>query len=327
MIVLPAVLGCGAASPETGEVLGAWPLCEPSAAIPLDDGGLLVADNEGRPEEDGEPVRPTLWIVDGAEPAAVRRDEAAQDVEALVRLGDELWVLGSLSRNKDCEVRAKRWEIHVHRPEAFTAAGVRALPAARVLERKKREIAEIEGSVDGCRRVLFGGLPGSEPVCAAIVEAARGPEGLPCDALNVEGAVAADGRVWVGLRAPLVGGRAVLARVADGGALAFDAVHLVDLGGLGIRELATDGDRLYGIAGAVLDPGPGDRSRLFSVPVGGLASGDLPVTVHLADLPPNAESFRLGGGEVDLLLDGSTSDRGPCATPARRIRRDLDGPS
>lgn len=308
------------------EPFGAYPLCEPSAAIDLDDGSTLVADNEGRPADsrDREDARPTLWVVpNGGVPVPVSREEVGQDSESLVRLGDELWVMGSLSRNKSCEVRGKRWEVHVAKPSAFTAAGLARIETSRVLERKTPEIEKIEGSEADCRALLFGGLPESAAVCAAIVAGAAGPAGQPCDALNVEGAAAIDGRVWVGLRSPVVEGSAILARVAAGhDAIAFDAIRRLDLGGLGVRELVVRGDRLYGIAGTELDASAGETSKLFSVPLAGLASGELPVEILDPSLPPSAESFRLGEGEVTYFIDGSTGDAvGRCAQPAQRIVR------
>ena len=76
--------------------------------------------------------------------------------------------------------------------------------------------------------------------------------------MNVEGAVAvpdASGkpRIWLGLRAPLVGKRAVLLRVAPLGAtkqrLTFDDIATIDLGGQGIRELTSSEGWIWGIAG------------------------------------------------------------------------------
>jgi hypothetical protein len=320
--VAPTEMG----SNEQPRAFGSYPLCEPSAALPLDDGAFLVVDNEGRPadKKDGDDARPTLWVAAKADgsPVPVARDEVGQDAESVVRVGDELWVLGSLSRNKDCEVKGRRWEIHLGKPASFTAAGLARLETTRILERKKPEIAEIEGSVEGCQRILFGGIPEAGPVCAAIVEGAKGPEGRPCAALNVEGAAVVDGRVWVGLRAPVVAGKAVLARLgAAHDAIVFDAVREVDLGGLGVRELVVDGDRLYGIAGTELDATAGAKSKLFSVPVAGLASGTLPVEIHDPDLPASAESFLLHPDKVIYLLDGqSSSDAGDrCTEPARIV--------
>lgn len=318
------------AAPVASEArpFGAFPLCEPSALLALDDGAILVADNEGRGPKGkkgnkGDAV-PTLWVArpDGASPPVpVARDEVAQDAEALVRVGGELWVVGSLSRSKDCERRPRRWAIHAYDVLGFDAGGLGApLALDRALTRSEEDIRLLESSVSDCQRLLFGGVEGSAAACAAIVDAASAPEGGPCPALNAEGAVAVDGRIWIGFRSPLVEGEALLARLAPD-ALQFDAVRTVDLQGRGIRELVVEGDRVAGIAGPVLDARDGETSALFSMPVAALGEGaPASPAIHDADLPADAEAVLLRPSRALYLLDGDLG-ADACEAPARLLER------
>ncbi len=317
--------GAEAAAPAE---LGRWPLCEPSAALTLDDGALLVADNEGRPAKKRDPAMPTLWVVplaDGAptEPRPVRREESKLDAEALVRLGDELWIVGSGSRDKACERKPGRWRIEVGRPAAFTAEGLGAMATERVLSLDGEVVARLEADVASCVRELFPGeVPLAAEVCAAIVEGARAAAaGEGCASTpNVEGAAAWDGRVWLGLRAPVVDGHAVLARLAPShDRWAFDAVRLVDLGGLGIRELAVDGDRLVGLAGAPADGGAGTAT--FAVPLAALSEPRVAADLGPRDLPPTTEAFARVDGSTLFLVDGDAGDGPSCKHPAGWLLR------
>ncbi|GLZ43993.1 hypothetical protein Acsp06_01780 [Actinomycetospora sp. NBRC 106375] len=101
---------------------------------------------------------------------------------------------------------------------------------------------------------------------------------------DVEGVAVRDaqagGAVVLGLRGPVLRGWAVLLEVAvhaDGGKLVLDGVtkHFVDLEGLGVRDLAREGDDLLILAGPtmVLD-GP---ARIVRLPGG--AAGPLPPAI------------------------------------------------
>ncbi|MEJ2887462.1 DUF3616 domain-containing protein [Actinomycetospora aeridis] len=95
----------------------------------------------------------------------------------------------------------------------------------------------------------------------------------------------AGGGVVLGLRGPVLRGWAVLLEVAvhaDGAALVLDGVtkHFVDLEGLGVRDLARDGDDLLVLAGPtmVLD-GPARVVRLR-----GAASAALPPAITAGEV-------------------------------------------
>jgi len=143
--------------------------------------------------------------------------------------------------------------------------------------------------------------------------------------LNVEGAFGtADERLWLGLRAPLAGGRAVLLRLVPGFAeLRFDKVALLDLEGRGIRELALAGDQLIGLAGPTLDADePFFLFRAAAPAV--LSGGEPPVQILRRDLLPSSEGLLLRGGRAYILLDGDAGDGNDrCKVPAGWYAVDL----
>lgn len=91
--------------------------------------------------------------------------------------------------------------------------------------------------------------------------------GVPCkeNGFDVEGMAVLGSHVFLGLRGPVIGGRAVIVetrmkmtksavlkpeKLEDG---ARYRLHAIDLGGLGIRDLSIEGERLLVLAGPTLD--------------------------------------------------------------------------
>lgn len=332
--VAPAALPVPPAVTLTApEALGTYPFCEPSALLPLEDGSLLIADNEGQPASEKDDLRPALWLsmLNGAQaqsPAALATPVQKQDVESLLRVGDQLWVVGSFSRNKECKVRPERRQIQIFQPSAFSTSALQSpLPPPQILKVAAPNSddtaawATLESSIDACKTGLFSPPDLGTAVCTAIVAATQ--QQSPCGTLNIEGAVALQGRVWLGLRAPLVDQKAVMLRVAPGNALRFDEVQLLDLKGQGIRELGVEKEMLYGIAGDVLeisgkDPLP---SNFFRFPLNNLAQPEWLYN----DLPPSTESFRLLAENVLFLVDGRISKEkaSSCEIAAKQFVRPL----
>jgi hypothetical protein len=112
-----------------------------------------------------------------------------------------------------------------------------------------------------------------------LLKATHGITSKATDGFSIEGlAPAHDQALWVGMRAPLVDGEALLARF-DLASHSVDALHRVDLDGRGIRALAHDGsDGLWVVAGPPADAGdfalfhlrPGAAPQPVSVPLGSL---------------------------------------------------------
>lgn len=139
------------------------------------------------------------------------------------------------------------------------------------------------------RRVDFAGCP--------ACEAARGR--APEDGgLNVEGAAVLAGRRWLGLRAPLVDGKAPLLMLTpDGGAV--ERTDLLDLGGYGVRELTPWRGGLLVVAGPVSDEAA--PHRLYWLPDIQGAPKPLPV-----ELPASTEGLAAAeDGDTILVTDGS----------------------
>lgn len=312
-----------AAAPEVGiepRRLAARALCEASAALvaPWDEDLILVADNEIRQQlyafelEDGELVpEVTLAIPDGDEP---------RDLEALARVGDSVLAIGSHSRGGACEERPRRQRMHL----------LAARPDGSLEEEGTIDSAETWARAVGsrdlatCVATLFSGPPPAlaEAVCGTLLEAEETAGPASCRVLNIEGAFGTgDGRVWLGLRAPLAEGQAIALRLVRGlDAFRFDHVALLQLENRGIRELALRGTDLFGIAGPEEDAD--DPFALFTIPLEDLRAGGLLDPVILRrDLPTSSEGMVVRNGEAFITVDGADSgDRSRCREASGQYR-------
>ena len=308
------------ASPIETHVLAAQPLCEASAILtaPWDAKLDLVADNE---------IDDQLYGFDLAkgvpEPKQIVQMPAKhrpEDIEALALLGDELVVVGSHSRNRDCERQPDRQRIRrLKAPQGGTVEEAGFLDSTPAWQ----EAMEHEGAQ--CLSTLFTSPPPAKAaeVCRAFVAAEKRAEQHdgPCETLNVEGAVGtADGRLWLGLRAPLAENRAILLRLVEGvSRLQFDRVVLLDLEGRGIRDLALAGDQLYGLAGPQEDSVA--PFALFRGAAALLGGGATAVEILRRDLVTSSEGLLVRGKRAFVVVDGdepAKGDRtGVCTSPAR----------
>ncbi|MFZ5476544.1 MAG: hypothetical protein ACOZNI_07170 [Myxococcota bacterium] len=135
--------------------------------------------------------------------------------------------------------------------------------------------------------------------------------------LNVEGAVDVGGKLWLGLRAPLVGGKALLVETDEGKASRFLEV---DLGGAGIRELVPWRGGVLAITGPVddtaADHGLWWLATIESAPV------RLPVS-----LPPRTEGLAVADdGQAIWVTDGDGKAGDKCEEPARWGRVTVPAP-
>ena len=327
LLFLPGVHHAAEAMPEAAPAAGPFepkflapsPFCEASAVLvaPWDDDLIVVADNERHQQlyvfklKDGRLDPDEIWQM----PAKNR----PRDVEALARLGDDLVVVGSLSRNNHCERKEDRQRLRrlTSRHDGTleeTCAGF--LDAA---ESWKQAMAN-GGAL--CLSTLFASPPpaGAGEVCEALAAAEGQATDERCEVLNVEGAFgAAHGRLWLGLRAPLAGGRALMLRLTPGlDELRFDSVVLLDLKTRGIRELALAGDHLYGIAGPTLDADV-PSFALFRIAVPEmLAGGQPPVEILRSDLVRDSEGLLIRDRTAYVFVDGDEkSETGTgCGKPA-----------
>jgi hypothetical protein len=347
--VIAAALPSGSGAPRNEP-------CETSAAVALQDGRILVGDNETK-----DRLFAYVWHEGGARPAEpfeITWDPSGgrkvEDIEALARDGSRIYVVGSHSRKKNCERDEERFRILRGRIEGdmLVDTVVMGLAAAR----SDAAWMQATGDVAGCLERLFTEDARRSRLahgfCEALVEAERAANwgGNPSRAgappgggvaahcqrtLNIEGAAVIAGRLWIGLRAPLVGKerRAALLRVRDeNSTYRFDAVALVGLDGRGIRELETlehgGRVRLWGIAGPVEDTAPGNaRAGLAGASTGFVlwsadASQMQPEALldptsngGLQQVPASSEGLVLRPPQALLWIDGNGKYPADCKQP------------
>jgi hypothetical protein len=204
-------------------------LAKPSA---LPDGAMGEVDIEGI-----DIVDDCLWVA-GSHSLARRRPQNQTDLPAKVRAGPNRLLLARLPLKAD---RAGRW-----RP--VTGAGA-ALPIRKPAGKGGRPSNALSRALAKDEHVRrFMDVPAKE------------------NGFDIEGLVVNGERLWLGLRGPVLRGSAIILEVAvkDGGrgtlALlpvgadgAFYRKRFLDLGGLGIRDLAWRGDDLLILAGPTMD--------------------------------------------------------------------------
>lgn len=188
----------------------------------------------------GEQFQADAWVA--GIPGQDDGDEL--DLESIDVDGNTLWLCGS-----HCRVRKN------------TASEAEA-PNAKIRDRMSRRIlARFQLTEDGTRpassvHLPFEG-PGSlrsrldeDPYLKPFRELPSKENGL-----DIEGMAVLNGRVFLGLRGPLVDSIAIVVELAlgDAGEILSSRLHFLKLGGLGIRELARDGNDILVLSGPVSD--------------------------------------------------------------------------
>lgn len=298
----------------TQERLGDYPLCEPSAALQgpcLSEQGhcLIVADNEQSDRLFTYPIREGRLAPRSQTERSFGDGVEIDDIEAVVRLPDgALMIFGSHSRNKRCEARKKRRRFMLSR-----VAGDGTLEGTPI-KSKRLTCQHLFGDTQhdhALRRAVCTAIAGAEAKADLIEkmledgDISRDMAEKRCNAtesFNAEGAVAVPEesahRVWVGLRAPLVSAvpghpdkkaAAILMQMKDAAAYRFDAVALLDLGGRGVRELASDDNWVWGIAGPA--PDAGDPFKLWRFPIEQLKPEAVITPAMIQSLPTSSEGL------------------------------------
>ncbi len=306
--------------------LGGYPVCEASAAALVDcpdgeaDQCLLVGDNEkekhvylyGVDADNGEFTLTKLrkFALKSLLPVEEDKKFRIEDIEAIAPLSNgEVVIYGSHSTNKACKIKNQRLRFAQGRLDTDGIA--------------QEDIPPVQSHDLTCE-ALFGEDRDmlQETVCKVIesgeaqAEFARQLEKksqkeAACSAaaaLNLEGAVAVSDRVWIGLRAPLVGGWAVLLRQVEArDAFAFDAVALLDMNGNGVRELTLADETIWAIAGPAVDRP--EKHALWRFDAGELTHGARIRPVHAGPLPASSEGLAIHQGHALVLIDGEKSDQ------------------
>ena len=227
----------------------------------------LVADDPGKPAEYSEPVSfrlADLVTLPGADP-----DEEA-DIEGVARTEHFLWAVGSHSlrrrqiKSRHTGAKALRRLARVEAQDnrqilvrlPVTDVGGLPTPVRELVVDGVRHHAAVLGGPQGLRRLLhddphlapFLGIPGKD------------------NGLDIEGIAVREDRVYLGMRGPVLRGWAFVLQVrpyADPAApgrlvlRAFDdgrayRKHVLDLDGLGVRDLCPAGDDLLVLAGPTM---------------------------------------------------------------------------
>lgn len=287
---------------ETGAVAVYRGMCDASAAANLGGGRFAAADDEDNILRIYDRARPGMpeSQIDLSDFLGVGDKSPETDLEGAARIGDRIYWITSHGRNAEGKERPNR-----HRFFATDIVGEGDRPA-------------LVPSGVPCRHLLRALIadPRMRPFrLGAAAEKAPKQEG----ALNIEGLSAMpDGRLLIGFRNPIPGGRALLVplqhpeAVARGTDPEFGDPILLDLGGLGVRSIELVGGRYLIIAGPAAEAG---ASRLYSW----RGEGSSPSRLEGAAL----EGFKpeailaiegSGGSGCELISDDGTvtADGVPC---------------
>ena len=228
----------------------------------------LVADDEQTPQEYAGQV--TYRLADLVTLPGPYADEEA-DIEGLARSGDFLWAVGSHSLRRK-RIKAK----HMGAKALERLARVEGQANRQILVRIP--VVDVEGLPALVRETVVGG----EPVRAAVFgfpghdlrdlladDPHLGPFlAIPGkdNGLDIEGIAVAGDRVYLGLRGPVLRGWAFVLELRPRvdalgpGRLALTAFpdgrvyrkHVLDLDGLGVRDLCPVGEDLLVLAGPTM---------------------------------------------------------------------------
>lgn len=306
--------------------LGGYPLCEASAAVaidcpqPLKGECLVVGDNEVRDrlflfqiEDDGASVRlegRRELPLDGFPVPDDEDSFTISDIEAIARTDhDRILIFGSHSRNKSCKARSKR-RVFAQGKVSSTGIAPDSLPAVRS---KKHKCNRLFGdNLDSVMQSVCDAVEVSENFASQANDLSDKQEReRACNAnpaFNIEAAVFVPtndgiGETWIGLRAPLVNGKAVVLRQKrDADQLTFDAVSFLDLNGFGIRELSAHDGKVWGISGSVIDS---EKSHvLWKFDEDLLTHGATILPLNVGVLPTSSEGLAVSQQHLWVLIDG-----------------------
>ncbi|WP_328808406.1 DUF3616 domain-containing protein [Nonomuraea montanisoli] len=217
------------------------------SALLQDEAGLWVAGDETATVEHlawtGERYagQRTFFLDDYVRLPGGREDEA--DIEGLALADGHLWAVGSHSlkrrrvKSKDPAKAARRLAAVVREENRFVLARMPLDPVTN---------APLPGSVLSGRDNVAARLA-DDPHLAPFLALPGKDNGFDMEGVAVDGE-----RVYLGLRGPVLRGWAVVLEIrpveAGGGRLVLDGPvrkHFLDLGGLGVRDIAPyDGDLL-----------------------------------------------------------------------------------
>jgi hypothetical protein len=287
--------------------------CDASGAVPVGASHFLVADDEdnrvrlysnggGRPRQEID-LSPDLDLGRGSKEA---------DLEAATESGGLVYWMTSHGRSAKGKARPNRLRL-----------------AATKVDRDARGAVRI-ARVGSAYRQLLDDLLETPSLSSFGLQAAAQLAPKAAGGLNIEGLTSGpDGTLHIGLRSPLVHGKAVVLTIENAPQLAqgerarIGAPVLLDLGGRGIRGLSHVGNDILVLAG---DPGSEHRPQLYlwtrgtdqARPLNGLDLGDLQ--------PEAVVSGELEAGVLLLSDDGTRQIDGDlCKDLAESARKGFRG--
>lgn len=249
---------------------------------------------------------PSVAQVDLSGAAAVLGKSTEIDLEGAARIGDRVYWIGSHGRNKDGKPRSNRQRLMATRVEK-DGTTMRLVPEGRPYSGLLTELlADPRYEALGIRRA-----------------AANPPEQ---GGINIEGlGSTADGGLLIGFRSPLVDGKALLVpvlnpkEVLDGQKLRLGDPILLDLGGLGVRDLVWSGKEHFLIGGGVKGAA---KAKLFRW-TGGSAAPEEVKGTGFKHFNPEALTVTGSGQDIELLVlsdDGNHQEK-KATTPSFRSFR------
>jgi hypothetical protein len=269
-------------------------MCDASAGVALDDDLFAAASDEDSVLRIFSRSRPggPLSTADFAAQLGVKRRSTETDLEGAARVGEVVYWITSHGRNATGKPAPNRRRLIATRP-VFRDGTIEWLPVGQPY----RWLVE---ALDRDPRYAPLGL------ATAAERAPKEPGALNIEGLCDDGA----GGLWIGFRNPIPGGRALLAglrnpeEVVQGAPPRFGDPALLDVGGLGVRDLARVGERTLILAGPSEVSGP---FRFYEWR--GRESAPLRLVAgEWGNLKPEALVVFPGSGGADLLVlsdDGS----------------------
>lgn len=313
-----AGMSAGAGSLWPSDALGAkgtitrpllyYGACNASGSVAVNTNLFLVADDENntlrlyRGDRGGLPIQE--FDFDAFLEVELEGKSMEADLEAGARIGDRAFWIGSHGRNKNGKPRSNR--------QRFFATDIKLAG----------EEVTLKAVGKPCKTLLDELLLDSRFETFELAEAAKkAPKQY--GALNIEGLTATpEGHLLIGFRNPVPHNHALLIPllnpndVVQGARPVFGAAILLNLGGLGIRDIALCGTTYLISAGAWHGGGP-FQLYLWN----GLGSDPKPLSVkHLNDYHPEAIIIYPDKGLREFQILSDDGNRVIDGVPAREIK-------
>jgi hypothetical protein len=225
--------------------------CDASAAAALDTNLVVVASDEDSRLRvyDRDRGGPPVQVFDLVPHLRLGRGSSETDLEGAARVGDRIYWVTSHARNKDGEMRPNR-----HRFFAVDFRQSNGRLEMVVSGQPYAGLASDLANTPHLRQFDFAGAARRQP---------KAPGALNIEGLCANGA----GQLLIGFRNPVPGGQALLIpltnpdQVIAGQRAKFGEPILLDLDGLGIRDIVFYQDKYIVVAGPF---DGGGREKLFS---------------------------------------------------------------